>query len=493
MPLIPLDDGLKPAEEDFPGAVQTVVNWMTDTSGGLRLRPAISNQTLDPGVYAATSGTLTGIIGSYVWDHGDQYLVYVRQDRTVWAKSLTSNFVQALSSVAIPTSLLDGSRRPVFAEDSLRLIIAGGGQLQTWSGGGLTTRISATVFGVNEPPLAATHVVSLANYLVANDTRPGFNNQIFWSGQGDANHTSWFPLNFNSADAEPDPIVALGANSRELYAWGTKTLQVFGIGSDPLLPFAATAAIAIGNSAPYSVIRYDDQWAWLDGTRRFVMGNGRDNQEISSDINRAVRALSTVSDCFGFRAQTAFWDLLVWVFPTAGEAFVYNVPEKKWRRWNSWDGIQAQGPLRVSSAAQDISRGWIIVTDPLYENLWTLDPTSETDTGPGQPIVADLITKRIDWDVDKRKRRLRTLVYVKRGTAAQDAADTGYLECAKRDDEGDWSAPKRLNLGRAGDYTSSATWYPGGIYRRTQYRFRYSSGLDIALSRAIESFEECVD
>lgn len=492
MPLIPLDDGLKPTADDFPGAEQTVVNWMTDTSGGLRLRPAISNGTLDPGTYAATTGTNTGIIGSYVWDHGDQLLVYVRQDRTLWVKSLTNNSVQALSS-ADPATMLEGSARPVFTEDSLRLTIAGGGQLQTWTGGGLTGRISAPIFGVNEPPIAATHVVSLANYLVANDTRPQTKNQIFWSGLGDTNHTTWSPLNFNTADADPDAIVALGANSRELYAWGTKTLQVFGIGTDPLLPFAASAAIAIGNAAPYAVIRYDDQWAWLDGQRRFVMGNGRDNQEISQDVNRTIRSLSTVSDCFGFRAQLAFWDLLVWVFPTAGEAFAYNVKEQKWRRWRSWNGIDDFAALRVSSHAFDVTRGWNIVTDPLFENIWTLDPESETDSGPGQPIVADLITRRLDWDSENRKRRNRVRVYIKRGTAAQAAPDTGYLECAKRDDEGMWSRPKRLGLGRAGDYFSSASWYPGGIYLRTQYRFRYSSGLDIALTRAIENFEPCVD
>src|SRR5262249_54998536 len=102
---------------------------------------------------------------------------------------------------------------------------------------------------------------------------------------------------------------------------------------------------------------------------------------------------------------------------------------------------------------------------------------ADSDTGPGLPLVAERVTDRLDWGTPGRKRCTRVRAYLKRGTAA----DQGFLDVAKRDDDGPWTGQQLLGLGTLDDPTSFVDWYPGGIYRRRQYRVRCSSGVDVAI------------
>lgn len=486
--IIPLSAGETVSADDWGTAVCQTINWLVDSSGSLRPRPGIVNTQLDPGAYASTSGT--GIIGLYVWRSvydRREYLIFVRRDRTIAAKDLLSNVVTELSDATVATHLDGSASQAIFAEDTQRLIIAGGGELQIWTGLGLSSRIAATTIGVNEPPLSATHAITLANYVVANQAAlPGTNNRIYWSDLGDTNHVVWNPLNFNTADADPDPIMAIGANLREAFAFGTKTLQVFGIGADPTLPFAASAALALGCGAAYSVIRRDSDFALLDDSRRFVVTDGRSYTAIGDDVVKLIRDLDTVSDCIGFRYQAAYWDLLVWVFPTAERAYAYDQKRQTWYQVRGWNGVDDFGPVRINCYAPWPSGNLQIVGDPLYENLWTLDANTLTDQGPGLTLLSERTTDRLDWDFPGRKRCAKVRFFLKRG---QGTGTAPLLDVSKRDDDGPWSASTTLGLGVAGDYTSYLDWHPGGIYRRRQYRVRYSGGVDMAITKAIEYWE----
>jgi hypothetical protein len=502
---IDLTEGQRASADDRPDAARQYVNWLVDNNQTIRQRPGIVNTDLDPGTYNRTTGTLTGIMGSYVWASAfdaREYLVYVRQDRTIWAKDLITSVVTALSTADITTQLDGAAAVATFAEDTQRLVIAGGGQLQIWTGAGLSSRISAYVFGVNQPPQSATHVLSIANYLVANNaTTPGLRGQIAWSNLGDSNHTAWNPLNFNTADADADPIVALGANLRQVFAFGTKTVQTFGIGSDPYVPFTSASAIVLGCAAPYSPIAIDGgHFALLDSSRRFVTTDGNSSQWLSKDIDKLLRDLSTVSDCFGFRLRIAFWDLLVWVFPTAQRAYACDIGSAvassmssagssgRWYQIRGWNGVDDFAAIRIGAYAYWATQGMHIVGDPLFENLWTLNANANSDTGPGTPIVSDIVTERLDNGLSGRKRTERVRFFLRRGATPQ-GTTAPTLDLMKRDDDGPWTSNTQLDLGVAGDYTSFKDWFPGGIYRRRQYRVRYSGGQTTSIRQMVEYLE----
>lgn len=486
---IPLTEGQKASADDSPDSARRAINWLTDNDGRLRPRPAIVDTQLDPGTYQAASGP--GVIGTYVWTSATdsrEYLVYVLSDRTIWSKDLITNVVTALSDTTTATKLDGSANRVVFAEDTQRLVMAGGGQLQVWTGAGLTSRIASTVLGVNQPPLSATHVLNLANYLVANQAAlPGTRNQIFWSNLGDGNHLTWNPLNFNTADADPDPIVGLYQNLRQVFAFGTKTVQTFGIGSDPYLPFAASTSSVLGCGAPYSPIAIDGGgFALLDSTRRFVTTDGVFTRWVSKDIDKLLRDLPTVADCWGARIQIAFWDLLLWVLPTAGRAYAYDLAKETWWQWRGWNGADDYAAIRMNTYSYWANGGLHIVGDPTYTNLWTLDPTGTSDTGPGLPVISEYVTQRLDQGTFTRKKTNRVRLFLARGNDPLPPVAT--LDLARRDDDGPWVG-QQMNLGLQGDYASYKDWFPGGIYRRRQYRMRFSGGVTLSVTKMIEDLE----
>ena len=492
---INLTEGQKASADDTPDAARRYVNWLIDNNETIRVRPAIVNTDFAPGTYNRTSGVSAGIIGVYLWNstwNQRDYLVYARADRTLWCVDVITTVVTALSSSSDITTKLDGNGGKVtFAEDSQRLVMAAGGQLQIWTGqpGALSSRISTYALGTNQPPQSATHVLSINNYLVANNAAlPGFNNQIFWSNLGDGNHATWNPLNFNTADADADQIVALGANLRQVYAFGTRTVQVFGIGSDPYLPFPSSSALVLGCGAAYSPIAIDGGgFAILDTNRRFCTTDGSSSTWISRDIDKLLRDMTTVSDCFGFRLRIGFWDLLVWIFPSSGKGYAFDQARNTWHQILGWNGVDDFAAARISSYAFWAKGNLHFVGDPLYENLWTLNYNGLTDTGPNLPIVCDMVTERLDQGTAGRKRCARVRFMLRRGASTVTPNPT--LDVSKRDDDGPWSAFQQLDLGTAGDYRSFVDWFPGGVYRRRQYRVRYSGGQATSIRKMVEFVE----
>lgn len=492
---IPLTDGQVASAEDSVGHARTVTNWLPDALGNNVVRPGITNATFDPANNRVTSGPATDIIGTYVWtnpvDRYD-YLIYVRRDRRIFARNLVTLDSTALSSAVLSTQLDGAAPRPTFAEDSVRLIIAGGGALQTWTGvvGVLSARLAVYTLGVNQPPLAATHVVKLANYVVANNLYPGSLNQFFWSQIGDGVDNIWPPLNFNTADASADSITAVHASLRELYCFGPKTVQVYGVTADSSLPFQASSALSLGLGAPYSIIPLDQTFALLDTQKRFVQTDGRSFQVLSDAIAKTVIDIPAISDCWSFRAIIGHWDLLVWVFPTAKVAYAYEQNQKKWAPLRGWNGVDDWTSIRMGSYAYWPGGSMHLIGDSLYENVFTWEAGARNDVAPDGtntlPIVAERITGRIDYATSARKRCNGVRVTLRRGTAAGVSA---ALELSKSDDDGPWSTPATLDLGTvAGDTASWRNWFPGGVYRRRQYRIRYSGAAEAVVAGIEENY-----
>ena len=487
---VPLAGGQLSSAEDSPGTAQVVTNWMLDSLGFNHARPGIGTNLFSLSESLASAN----IIGMYVWTNvvtRIDYLIVVNAARHIYGYNLNTGVITILSTT-VATTQLDGAARPTFADDSFYVIIAGGGQLQAWDGiAPASFRLATYTSAVNQPPLGATHVVKVGNYIVANDTITN-KNQFFWSSIGDGNDATWPPLNFNTADALSDPIVGVFTNLRELYMFGSKTVQVYAIGADANLPFTASSTLQLGTISPYSIIVQDSQFAFMDANRRFVVTDGRNYQPISQPLDKTLRDLGTVTDCFGFRCLIGWWDLLVWVFPTSQTCFVYDQNGQKWDTWQGWDGISAYTGINIGAYVFDQARNRHLVgstnttrTDANILALGTTLDIPSNGTTATSPIVCERVTARIDMGSSVRKRTNWVRFYLRRGAGDANAA----IEVSKKDDEGPWSTPQLLDLGAAtSDTIGWKEWRPGGIYRRRQYRIRYTGAADTVLTSMEEDY-----
>lgn len=485
---LPITQGKTDSLDDWGTTNSRFVNWAIDNDGNVHQRPGIAEIA---GLSTRTSGVSQYVIGSYVWRSPvdlQTYLVYVRADRFIRALNVATLATSDLTNAPDPTTYLDGaSTRAIFTENTVHLVIAGGGQLQSWTGAGFSARLDPVGTWsptTNQPPIAATHGTFLGNYIIANNYTSGSYGQFLWSNLGDGNDGTWNPLNFNTADASPDRVTGVYSSLQELYVFGERTVQVYGLSSDPYLPFASACALSVGCGAPYSPILLENAFAWFDDRRRFVVSDGRSYDVISAPVEKTVRDIATVSDCFGFRVQMTYYDVLVWVFPTAQVCLTYDVRKKVWGTWESLGLLGETINPRIGSYSYWAGNNMAYVGDSLYENVFVLDSAATEDVGP-KPIGADMILNRDDNGMGAFKATSHVDLFLKRGQSASG----GTLEIATRDDDTSWQPYHQVAIGMPGDYVSNVRWYPGGVYQRRQYRIRYSGSGDVALSKVVERFD----
>lgn len=472
--------GLEALGGASPCAMNVVIEPPAPTgkAGVVRRRPGIR----------AYSGAYSGII-----DSGGIQGLFTTEDGAIFAVggtgpergiySITAASAPKLGGGIVGTGLR-GSGRPIFVETQMLVVIAGGAEIQKVE---RATLASSRLGG--SPPLA-THVVGNSSRLLANDPTVD-TAKIKYSdiAQGNVTFTgneTWSGFSpgpggtvpgFFSAEARPDPLLALYENTNEIYAWGTNTLQTFA--PDGQLVYAPASTIEYGISAPYSVVKSDGKFYWLDNQKRIVMSDGRSVSVISEPIQRQLDAMALSTDCWGFRVVSGPFTCLVFVFPSDGRTFVYQ-DGAGWGQWQGWNGNWTQFNVNASWL-RDYYNAVLVGT--LDGRVGELSLDAATDFG--NDIRAYVQTGYQNHGTDASKNCLRVHLALKRGITA--TGPLGWLQW--RDRPGPWTGRIPVDFGGSGDTEIVLTYPSLGVYRRRQWAFEFSAGSDLSLVSAIEEFE----
>jgi len=367
-----------------------------------------------------------------------------------------------------------GLERPTFVVGSTGIFVAAGAAFVGGGAGGIikwdpATPATFVQSGDANAPYP-THIASLGQYLIANDTQD--RHAIRWSALGEGNWDTWPSANAMEAEARPDEVVALAENTNSLFVWGEETTQVYVVGSDPTLPFDCVSTINTGIAAPYCYVRLDEAFVWLDDKRRIVISDGSTVKPISDAIQADLRGLTTIDDAWAYRQETGQHSYLVFRFPSEERTFRYDLKSERWSELKRYVA-PFQGDYDVGAYVYRQSDnahifGCSASTGGLY--------TSDTDTlsEVGGPLVCERTTGWNDFGTNNRKRSTRLQVTMKRGTAAQ-GATPGALEVRVQDDDGPWSDWEQVSVGGPDDYEAVKELYMGGVFRRRRYAIRYSS------------------
>ncbi len=468
---LPWTTGEAAALEELGGAPPQVVNVLVDAAGWAHRFPGLRAWPAGPPTPQVPVTADQTIIGMTDWRN---FLVGVTADRRLWAADGMGGVV-ALSD-ATPATQLDGSARPIFARGTNILAIAGGGEIQKWTGAGLASRLGGT------PPMAS-HVCDIAQRLVAADL--GNSGLMHWTNVGEGTwETTWLALNYAEAEARPDPIVALHETSNELFAFGTQTLQVFS--PDPTAIFAPQVTQNVGCLAPYSIIPIWEQkaFAFIDHRRRIQRSNGRDIEELTGpQMHKIIEGIDTIADCWAFQAHVGSFDLLVWVFPTDGRAFVYEQNTKQWSELRSYENTWLPWRGKAYHYWPDKNLELVGLVAQVAEF------TEEAQDELGHPIRSFVRTGFIDHDTEQPKQSIILRMPVRRGQGAFGAA-APVLDLAWRDDLGPFCAPLHLSLGAAGDYsTQIERRIIGRPYRRRQWELSLSGAVGTTFGAPEETIE----
>ena len=524
--LIPFGNLKEAGFEELSGASPHAFNVIVDARATMRRRPGIvAYNTAYSGIIDA--GGITGVHATT----GEKIFAVGAATGDTYASSIYAVSDTAAVNISSNTSQkLYGQGRPVFAETEALLCVTQGNEIkriQTTdpsfpiatlgvppgadldpSGSVESHFISGVTYasiyqfpptldaasGTSQLPPFCSHIAVNSSRILGNDTLIDKTKIRFSDisiGTTDfSGHDTWTPgpntAGFFTAEANADPVVAVFENTNEVFTFGERVLQVFG--PDPNLVFATVSAIELGCCAPYSVVKRNQSFWWLDTRRRFVFSDGRAfDESIGNPIKPVVDSFSRVDDCYGFSVIEGAVDAIVWVFPTAGRALCYQ-PGVGWGEWASWsESANRWAPLSITAHHLNVNDA-VNVVGTSDGRIGRLSRNASTDLGVR--MKAFIETGFLDRGTSSKKRTRAVRLTLRRGETASTSSTgpMGYLSW--RDSLGPWESPLEVALGRSGDFQTVVTFYSlGGTYRTRQWRFEFDGDDELVLVKVEEDFD----
>jgi len=278
---------------------------------------------------------------------------------------------------ATPTLLgtVAGTGPVSIADNGTQLFIAANGPSYIYN------EVTNVFAQITDPDFAgAVTVAYLDGYFVFNQP----NSQIIWVSQL-LDGTSVDPLDFASAEGSPDGVVGLIADHRELWVFGTDSVEVWynsGAADFPLTRIQG-AFNEIGCVSAYTIAKMDNGLFWLGTDARgqgiVYRANGYTGVRISTHaIEYAIAQYGNISDALAYTYQQEGHAFYVLTFPSGNATWVYDVATQAWHERAGFSGGEF---MRHRSNCQCNFGGNIIVGDFENGNIYAFDLDVYADNG----------------------------------------------------------------------------------------------------------------
>jgi len=196
------------------------------------------------------------------------------------------------------------------------------------------------------------------------------------------------PLEFASAEGNPDDVVAVFVDHREVWVYGTNSTEVWFNAGDLDFPLARIpgAFNELGCAAPYSVAKMDNQIYWLGkdarGQGMVFRASGYVGQRVSSHaIEWQIQQHTDLSGATAYTYQQDGHSFYVLNLPGADTTWVFDVATGAWHERASF----VNGAFRAHrGAAQVFFNGDTLIGDREDGRLYRFDLTVHADDGAEQ-------------------------------------------------------------------------------------------------------------
>lgn len=191
---------------------------------------------------------------------------------------------------------------------------------------------SGTIAQITDPDFkAADQVAYQDGYFIFNESGTG---RFFISG---LNSIDFDGLDIASAEGNPDNIIALLSDHRDLWLFGTQSTEVFFNSGNADFPFERIqgAFVEHGCAAAFSVAKMNNSVLWLGrddkGNGIVYMAKGYQPQRISTHaVEFAIRGYANISDAIAFTYQENGHHFYVLNFPSSQTTWVFDTATNMW-------------------------------------------------------------------------------------------------------------------------------------------------------------------
>ena len=349
------------------------------------------------------------------------------------------------------------------------------------SGAGFIYNASTNVFApIADPDFpGAGSVGFLDGYFVFNEP----DSQKIWVTSL-LDGTSVDPLDFASAEGSPDGVVALIVDHREVWVFGTNSVEVWYDSGEADFPLTRVqgAFNEIGCAAAYSVAKLDNGLFWLGSDARgrgiVYRANGYTGARISTHaIEWQIQQYGDISDAIGYTYQQDGHAFYVLVFPSANATWVYDVATQAWHERAGWvDGEFTRHRGNCQMAFGDE----IVIGDYENGNLYAFDLDVYADNGAAQRWLRSWRAMPTGSDNTFRAAHHMLQLECETGVGLNSGQGEDPQVMLRWSDDGGhtWSNEHWRSMGRVGAHGYRTIWRRLGMTMKIRDRVYEVSGTD---------------
>lgn len=341
----------------------------------------------------------------------------------------------------------------------------------------MTTNVFAQI---TDPDFAGASTVGfLDGYFVF--TQP--NSQVFWVTNL-LDGTSVEPLNFASAEGSPDDLVGLIVDHREVWLFGTSSVEVWynaGTVGFPLERIQG-AFNEIGCAAAYSIAKLDNGLFWLGSDARgqgiVYRANGYTGTRVSTHaVEWQIQQYGNISDAIGYTYQQDGHSFYVLTFPSANATWVYDVATDNWHERASFSNGEFG---RHRSNCQMSFNNEIIVGDYNDSRIYAFDLDKYSDDTAVQKWLRSWRALPPDANNLTRTAQHTLQLICESGVGLNDGQGSDPQVMLRWSDDGGhtWSNEHWTSMGKIGVYGARAIWRRLGMTTKLRDRVYEVSGTD---------------
>ena len=423
--------------------------------------PAFLNRA--PGLKLKVSVGLGPIRG--MWEYGGNLYV-VSRDKLYKVDS--SYAVTTLGTVA-------GTSGPVsMADNGTQLFVACNGPSYIYNA---QTGVFAQITDGDFP--GAVTVAYLDGHFVFNEP----NSQKIWV-TALLDGTSVDPLDFASAEGSPDGVVGIIADHREVWVFGTNSVEVWYNSGNADFPLSRIqgAFNELGCAAPYSIAKMDNGLFWLGKDARgqgiVYRANGYTGQRISTHaVEWQIQQYANMSDAIGYTYQQDGHSFYVLIFPQANTTWVYDVATQAWHERAGF----ANGEFtRHRSNCQAFFQGEVLVGDYQNANVYAFDLDDFSDNGSIQKWLRSWRALPTGQNNLKRTAQHSLQLDLETGVGLNLGQGSDPQVMLRWSDDGGhtWSSEHWVSIGKIGEFYRRAIWRRLGMTMKLRDRVYELSGTD---------------
>ena len=328
-----------------------------------------------------------------------------------------------------------------------------------------------TLTEISDADFVASEIVAFFDgYFVFNEK----NSDTFWNtAQYDG--TSITGTDFYVAEGDPDQIVSIVAEQRQLFILGEQTTSVwYNSGdADDLFQRFQGGYTQTGCAATFSAARFDNSVIWLSQNERgnaqvVRLAEGFQPKVVSTpEVNYQLSTYSTVSDAFAYVYQHEGHEFYVLTFPTAGKTWVYDASTQEWheRGHNINDELS-----RERYNCHVFAFGEHLFGDYANGKIYKMDESVGTVDGARVPRIR--VSSNIS-DGEKRVRFASVQLDMNEGIGDPNTDDDARFWLSYAKDGGRiFNDEVAKSAGDTGDYNTRVIWWQLGSARNWVFRVR---------------------